>query len=388
MAPSRAGLPAAALFLLLVAPSLHAQSISFDGASERFGAMIQEARRSQSHLPPSLPALLSASSPLQYSQVCTGDGAARARRLQAGLAALEPQLRPRFAELAARYGLPAARGDDYVSTTLQSITYTYPYDETKAKEALSAFAEAIERAVMARVALPDDARLKRTLISRIQAKTTLSAQAKAELVRRIGLITMVLPSRYIRDYTSTTEELWPIIPLLVADQAWNASYEDLGGVANPDLAPGQSLIVIYPGILLADDRGDGRSHLDFVVAHEAAHSIDSGRFPGLYDGYIACMKKSGGVDFKAWDEVVADTWAADVLSDSLPQGAPSRALGGVSASFEILCGTSGDGGDSLIGHFIEAEHPSGRYRLERVLGEDAGIRSRLGLPADPGACRL
>ena len=258
----------------------------------------------------------------------------------------------------------------------------------KAKEALSAFSEAIEQAVLARVTLPDYARLKETMIARIRMKPTLSAEAKDALVRRIQLTTMMLPSRYIREYLTTTDELWPVVSLLASDQAWNVSYDDLGGAANPDLTPDQSLIIVYPGILLAEDRGDGSSHLDYVLAHEAAHSIDSGRFPRLYGGYIGCMKERGGTDFKAWDEVLADYWAADTLAQTLPDVAPEVNAGHLRDSFEIICGTSGDAGDSLIGRFILAEHPSGRYRIDNILGSDPGIRRSLGLPAAPAVCAL
>ena len=379
-------------FLVLiigVSPALCSELGGLEDASGQARELLKGARTIGASSRAQAQAASPADGTLSYASVCGGDGAAladrRAQRLMTGLKALEPQLRPRFAALAAKYGLPAQNGADYIDSTLRSITYTYPQSVDKAKAALSAFAEAIEQAVLSRVAAPDHARIKAALTSRIQTRSSLSAEAKAALVRRVELTMLALPSRYIREYLTTTDELWPVVSLLAADQAWNASYDDLGGASNPALTPDQSLIIVFPGFLLAEDRGNGSSGVDYVLAHETAHSIDSGRFPGLYRGYIDCMKERNGQDFKSWDEVMADTWAAETLA-VLSSSAGAKELG---KSFEIVCGTSGEGADPILGNLTQSEHPSGQYRIERILASNADLRHSLGLPpASPAACGL
>ncbi|MFA6029136.1 MAG: hypothetical protein WC969_04695 [Elusimicrobiota bacterium] len=375
------------LLLALAAPASSSEFAGLDAASEPLSTLVQTARKLRTGRLAAAESAAPGESPISYAAVCRGDGdalaAEREGRLKAGLQAIEPALRIRFAVIASKHGLPVMEGKDYLASTLTSITYTYPHSSAKAKAALADFAEAIEEAVLARVRAPDYARIKAALIARIESKTTLSSEDKAKLVHRVQVTEMALPSRYIREYLTTTDELWPVVPQLFADQAWNASYDDLGGAAVPELTPDMSLIILYPGFLLAEDRGDGSSHLDYVLAHETAHSIDSGRFPGLYKDFIGCMKTAHGADFKAWDEVLADYWAAEALS-----GLPNAGAAELGKSFEIVCGTSGEGADSLLGHLVSAEHPSGRYRIDRILGGNAELLRSLGVSAPPASCGL
>ncbi len=278
-----------------------------------------------------------------------------------------------------KYGLPDLQSGDFINSALNSVSYTFPYQIEKSKGALAEFAEVIEAAVLNKMPMPDYGRIKTALIVRIKA-SGLEIPVKAELVNRVELTSLILPSQYIRKYIPSSEELWPVIPQLVADQAWNASYDDLGGQGNPELKPNQSVIIVYPGILLAEMRGDGApARLDFVLLHETAHSIDSGRFPALYSGYAGCMRAAYKQDFKNWEEVMADYWAVSALPSFLPRSGGLDYLG---KSYELICGTDGEAG-TLIGMLTQADHPSAEYRIETVLGRDPGIIKLLG--GRPGA---
>lgn len=367
----------AAILLLALASLSHAQS-GLDDAMSSAGSLVRQAR--QMTAAPSGPAL-------SYSMICGENGAglkdAREKRREEGLKAALPELRPKFEAIVRKYGLPPLSQGDFINSAINSVTYTYSYKIEQAKAAVADFAEAIESVVLKRIALPDYAAIKALMVSRIQKEPGLGADAKAELVRRVGLTDLVLPSKYIRDYLTTTDELWPVIPQLVEDQAWNASYDDLGGAGNPALAKDQSVVIVYMGMLLAD-----ATHLDYVLLHETAHSIDSGRLPSLYDRYAGCMKRRYQTEFKGWDEVVADYWASAALAQVLPRaGGTGQRLDYLRKSFELICDTSGEAGSIIIG-MIKVDHPSGQYRIENVLGGEPDILAALGLPAaQEPACR-
>ncbi len=330
-----------------------------------------------------------ASPGISYSDICGADPAAlsgaRDKRRNANLKALEPEIRPGFRAVVKKYGLPELQSGDFINPALNSVSYTFPYQLEKSKGALAEFAEVIEAAVLKKMPLPDYGRIRAAIIARIKA-SSLEIPVKAELAHRVELTSLILPSQYIRKYLQSGDELWPVIPQLVADQAWNASYDDLGGQGNPDLEPNQSVIIVYPGILLAEMRGDGApARLDYVLLHETAHSIDSGRFPGLYSGYAACMKTAYKQEFKNWDEVMADYWAVSALPSFLPQ---SDRLAYLGKSYELICNTDGEAG-TLMSIISQADHPSAEYRIETILGRDPGVIKALGGDkTGASACRL
>ena len=369
----------AAILLLALSPFSHAQA-GLEDAMAPAGSLVQQARglgTSSLAAAPSGPVLT-------YEMICGGAlKDAREKRRESGLRAVMPELRPKFEAIVKKYGLPALSGEEYIDPAINSVTFTYSRKTEQAKAAVAEFAEAIESVVLKRVALPDYGRIKADMISRIGKEPGLSADAKTELVRRVGLTDLVLPSKYIRDHITTTDELWPVISQLTQDQAWNASYEDLGGAGTPGLAKDQSVVIVYMGLLLAD-----ATHLDYVLLHETAHSIDSGRLPSLYDRYAGCMKQRHRTEFKGWDEVVADYWAVSALAQVLPRaGGPAQRLDYLRKSFELICDTSGEAGSIIIG-MIKVDHPSGQYRIENVLGGEPDILRALSLPASQApACR-
>lgn len=333
---------------------------------------------------------------LSSADICGADGAAtqeaREKRLRRGLSSIEAEIRPRIAVLAEKYGLAAPSGDLYLERVLTSISFTYPYKTDMAKEAVSAISEAVEQAVLKRSPLPDYARIKARLIARIQAQASLSPDARAALIRRVELTALVLPSQYVRDYVTTAGELWPLLNQITADQAWNASYDDLGGADNPALARDQSVLIVFPGLLLAETGGAAVApHLDFILAHETAHSIDSDRFPGLYARQIECMKRSYKQEFKAWDEVVADYWSAAAVAGLVPRTTSRDGrLDYLRKSYEIICASSGEAGSILmsIKGMISADHPSGEYRIDNILGRDPEIAQSLGTRGrDAASCQ-
>lgn len=329
----------------------------------------------------------SAGKGLSYSDVCSAGGSdsgdrREARRL-AGLKAIQREVRPKFSALVKKYKLPEPDAGDYMGSALRSISFTppYPYNTAKAKEALAAFAMALEAAALKRAPLPDYGVIKSEMIARIRA-SGVSDKTKAELVRRVELTELVLPSRYITDFITTGGELWPLIDQLASDQAWNASYDDLGGASNPKLERNQSVVVVFPGMLLAEARGG--PHLDFILAHETAHSIDSGKFPEMYAPLSACMRDNFGVSFRDWSEPAADYWADDVIAS---RAAGAGGLDYLRKSYEVICGTSGEAG-SVLEHVTQMDHPSGAYRIENILGRNPLLRGALGLPPENSACRL
>ncbi len=353
-----------------------ARAASFDEAVAAAGTGLP----AQAAVPAAHPALAAgAGAPfITYKDVCGVDPAAlseaRNRRRGTNLAALYPELRPGFQAVVKKYGLPALQEGDFINSALNSVSYTFPYQLEKAKGALAEFSEAIEAVVLRKMPLPDYGRIKAALIARIKA-SSLDIPAKAALVHRVELTSLVLPSQYIRKYIQSTGELWPVISQLTADQAWNASYDDLGGAGNPDLKPDQSVIIAYSGILLAEMRGAGApARLDFVLLHETSHSIDSGRFPGLYDGFTGCLKTAFGSGFKNWDEVLADYWAVSTLPSFMPR---SGGLDYLARSYELICGTEGEAG-SLLSVISNSDHPSARYRIENILGREPGVVKALG----------
>lgn|GEM_PF-3256263 len=334
------------------------------------------------------------SAALSRADICGADGAAlaaaREQRRQKGLKAIEREIRPKFAALVKKYSLPEPDKDDYVNSAMTSISFTRPYafNIKLAKEALAAFVRVIEDAVLRHVALPDYSKIQSILTAQINMEPCLAAADKAELVRRVKLTKLVKPSQYISDYVMTSGDLWPLIPLATQDQAINVSYKDMGGAENPNIERDQSLIVMYPGLFLSESRGrDASVHIDFILAHETAHSIDSERFPGLYTRYTDCMKTRYRQNFKVWDEVLADYWADAVVAQIIAADPSSDKLAYLRKSYEIICGTTGEN-DAISNIITTAEHPSGNYRIENVLGGNPEILKNLGFQNAPAsACR-
>ncbi len=368
-------------FITITAAAALAASYACASSLDKAALSADELLLSRKSASPATPAPAPAAetaSGIAYADICGADPAAlseaRDKRRSANLKALEPEIRPGFQAVVKKYGLPDLQSGDFINSALNSVSYTFPYQIEKSKGALAEFAEVIEAAVLNKMPMPDYGRIKAALIARIKS-SGLEIPVKAELVNRVELTSLILPSQYIRKYITSSEELWPVIPQLVADQAWNASYEDLGGAGNPELRPNQSVIIVYPGILLAEMRGDGApARLDFVLLHETAHSIDSGRFPSLYAGYAGCLKSAYGQSFKNWDEVLADYWAVSALPAFMPRSGGLDYLG---KSYELICGTEGEAGSLLVA-ITSADHPSAKYRVENILGRDPGVAKVLG----------
>ncbi|MCK5072821.1 MAG: hypothetical protein KAQ98_05295 [Bacteriovoracaceae bacterium] len=164
-------------------------------------------------------------------------------------------------------------------------------------------------------------------------------------------------------------------------------------------------VLVCPGWLISNgniaNEKERFHNVLMVLAHEMSHHIDSREYPKAYSGIKNCYKKHYASDLKPqgkdrrscrWFpkscpekvvsshlfELVADSWAFNVLDLHMKD----ENMGYLSGKKMIQTSMM-----KLCGSIDEGIHPSGDFRMEKMLTRHPGIRSNLGCSAHLGDSR-
>lgn len=316
-----------------------------------------------------------------YEAVCSnGASSDRANRLSAQKQLLETELGPQLSQLAKEQGLPDLDPKDPIGSTLKGIAPTFGFKTDAIKQSSVAILSVIEKAVLARIQIPDFQKIRGRVELMVLGKSNLSDATKKDMIKRIEGTRIVLPMEYVRDYAVGGDETYPVLDAVMSDDAFNIGYDE---ISNPgDLPPQGSVIVPLYGMLLAEIRNDGApAAIDFVLSHETSHSVDFDHEGPIYQPLTACMQQSYSANFKEWDEIAADFWGTQAFAQELTDAklTPEQALERVTRSYQILCDTSGEDGDGGMGSVVfENVHPSGEFRINNIAAKNPQLRAVLG----------
>jgi len=157
--------------------------------------------------------------------------------------------------------------------------------------------------------------------------------------------------------------------------------------------PGENTVEICPGMVAggADENGSVipeavAASLMHVLAHECGHCIGADAAEGFtsefrprFSGFRGCLQsrfRDSQSDGRL-GEMVADFWGAQALAREVAGKRPMEALEYLRRAVGPLCATTAD-----------AEHPSGRFRINVLLAETPGIARSLGCRVEPEACAI
>ncbi len=207
------------------------------------------------------------------------------------------------------------------------------------------------------------------------------------LLNQIGQVKIISPNKLLEHIKKSKSN-------------WNSVYKlYIKGCGADGLRPSAFYIsegryvVLCPGFLLVT-RGTGLTlkksidSLVHVLSHEIAHDFSSKR-PGkssMYDRYRYCIKKyylegSQGDSYLSdrLNEITADFWAVQTVANYLekmskePYSSDSLKYYTLQDAFGFLCGSRDSG-----------EHPSDRFRIEKLLRRDPRIHEAMGCKVDTG----
>ncbi len=306
-----------------------------------------------------------------HAAICgTGDSVFhdREQRIQSRLDQVIRDAMPELIEAGIQFDLRISDPSDPLRSMLQSTSIRYPYEMNMAKRAVAALYAPIERRLMARLGMLDLERARNALIAALDDLPNLDAKLRDEMRSRIRLTRLLLPSEYLATDDLTRDEVWPLLSQVRADTAWNLAEAD------PE-SQSSRVIIVFPGLLAAQDRP---GNLTFVLAHELAHSIDFEIMPSLYKNLQTCLNRRMGAPDNQMAEISADAWGLKALEHELRSSrlSPEETLKSLVASHEILCGSESEENSiaSISSNYV---HPDGKFRINVLLGENAGIRELL-----------
>jgi hypothetical protein len=244
-----------------------------------------------------------------------------------------------------------------------------------------------------------EARVRETLSSVLDAQATLASDARASFGTALGEVEVVDAGKIIED--GEKHPLWPNFVYQCSTNGWRD---------NAFHPPGMQKVVLCPGLILAarEDASKPASAQDmfggtvWTLAHETGHSIDFGWFPEPYAALRACVEDEyirPGVlagfaglsqSSQEWtdkleghmEEIVADTWANEVLAlliERQAAGDSARGFALLRDSAIGLCGYRDDG----------VRYGSDKFRIGQLMGRNPRLRKALGcepLPAAQPVC--
>ena len=232
--------------------------------------------------------------------------------------------------------------------------------------------ERIKKAVLATIASQDlSPEKKAELTARIQGTSgrQLASVPTAASSRPLEVVDGSEAIMRLVDYDPVRESRGQWDPNFLADFQAECGVEGMS--KNAYYRSDLHAVVLCPGFLLSMGQGGvlGGSidlpPLTMVESHEIAHALNQPS-PGQTANYLNCLRKTSSnfpKDFE--EELAADVWSAETIAQMMTGDKNASALFLI-RSARSLCDTEKDD-----------HHPSGRYRIENVLGRNQSIREKL-----------
>lgn len=177
-------------------------------------------------------------------------------------------------------------------------------------------------------------------------------------------------------------------------EEWGTSCQPDGMAATAYARPMEKDVMICPGLMIRAIAMGGTQELEHYMLHAIGHEcmhhmgadiytnqagkvVGESPFRSEFTATLSCYAQNySGINPVAMGgEIAADIGSAKAMAERLKGSPPETALQFLRASMGPICGTKDDG-----------VHPSDKFRINVILGQDPELAVALGCPVPPQSC--